>query len=66
MRRDEDNSIAVVVIALMLSAFLVFISRPSGSSALISMVLSIKQSLMQPMVTCQPSYTDEIVGSGSQ
>ena len=57
MKRDGGNSIAAVVIALMLSASLAFISRTSIRNDLLSMMQSINQFAMQPMDACQSSST---------
>jgi hypothetical protein len=60
MKRDGGSSTAAVVIALMLSGCLVFISRASIRNDFFSMMQSIRLAAMQPMDACQSSSTFSI------
>lgn len=64
MKRNEGNNTVVVVTALMLSLFLVYISSASGQNALQSMRHWIKQSVTmqaRPYLSCSIDATGRLV-----
>jgi hypothetical protein len=65
MKPGGASSTAAVAIALMLSAFLVFMSSASGRKAFDHMMLTVRHAMTAPAPGCFPrSFTDIIADDG--
>ena len=64
MRLGGGSNEPAVLIALTLSAFLAFMSKPSERSALISMLQSLKPNVTVRQIECPSLSTDEAANPG--